>query len=234
MRPNPQDSLGFPTLHQLRAALRIGRVLNAPVGTLMAVCREAHARTPSNGVFSSGEPERGQTILADAGLLRLDGDLVLPEEGLGTLLAMPEDEARRCLIERTIDTGPPLWLSAATRDGVLASEFVPSAVAQSLEELIPDLDRREEFLLAMGDRFADEDNRRVGELAEVCVVDRARQELEGACLTDPRRTSPRSFRAKRGMTSRRSERRAGRETATRQPTASTPCPCSAARHASAG
>jgi len=180
----PQDVLGFPTLHQLRAALRIGRVLNAPAGTLLAACREAHARTPSNGVFSSGDFERGQTILADAGLLRLAGDLVLPEEALGALLALPEDEACRCLIERIIEASPPLWLSAATCDGVLAGEFVPSAVAQSLEELIPDLDRREAFLLTMGDRFTDDDNRQVGELAEVCVVDRARHELEAAGRDD--------------------------------------------------
>jgi hypothetical protein len=51
-------------------------------------------------------------------------------------------------------------------------------VADKLSELIPDADRREEILRALGRRFDDAYRRLVGAIGEKVVVARAREELE--------------------------------------------------------
>jgi hypothetical protein len=181
----PRDPLvhsagDLPSHHLLRAALLAGRALNAGHGTRLSQLPTSWVRTPSDGVFSPDDLAGGCSLLAEARLLSLSDQIAAPAVDLKALLAQAEEEACRELLYRLINERQPLWVVSATADGQVAKEMIPDSATAALEQSWPDPDEREQFLLAMGRRFADAAAKRTGELAEVYVTEACRLELTHA------------------------------------------------------
>ncbi len=174
----------LPSLHLLRAALLAARALTSSDGTPLSVLPVSWARTPSDGVVSPGELAAGFELLREAGLIVILARRALPTVDLAALLAVSEDEACRALVGRLIAIRRPVWINAVIAGGIVATELLPDQAAAALSQLFPDLRDREQFLLAMGRRFEDEDAKRIGDLAEVAVTEACRHELRAAGRDD--------------------------------------------------
>jgi hypothetical protein len=174
----------LPSLHLLRAALLAGRALTASDGTPLSALPVSWARTPSEGVVSPGELAAGFELLREVGLIVILARRVLPTVDLTALLAVSEDEACRALAGRLIAIRRPVWINAVTAGGIVATEMLPDQAAAALGQLFPDPTDREQFLLAIGRRFEDDDAKRIGDLAEVAVTEACRRELRTAGRDD--------------------------------------------------
>jgi hypothetical protein len=174
----------LPSRHLLRAALLSGRALTAAEGTPLVQLPLTWARTPSDGIFSPDDLASGFRLLCEARLVAIVDRVVLSTVQLTTLLAESEDDAYRVLMERLIDARRPLWVSAAMAGGVVAPELLPDDVAAALMEVLPDPAEREQFLLAVSQRFEDVDAKRIGEIAEVETAEACRRELRAAGRDD--------------------------------------------------
>jgi Protein NO VEIN, C-terminal len=175
---------GFPTAHQLSAALRAGDVTLRHAGRPTGELRPAFLRTPTEAVFSSHDLELGADLLNEAGLVDYSNEVVSPSAMLGALLGMEADEACELLLDRLLEARRPLWITAAVTESGVSLNLVPEEAAERLGEMFPDSNRREAFLLALGQRFSADERKRVGELAEEHVVAIAKSELSSAGRDD--------------------------------------------------
>jgi hypothetical protein len=142
---------------------------------------EAHAaygRAPTDGLFDSRDLRVGEAALMAAGFLVLEEESLAIANGLSDAVGMPDDDLAVVILERLLIGQRPLWVSAALIRNRVESEMIPDAVGIALGAALPDPKRREEFLLALGRRFDETERRRVGELAEACVVRACRSELQ--------------------------------------------------------
>jgi hypothetical protein len=166
-----------PTRHQLFAALRAGAAIGG--GADFASTNESYLRLPTEGLYDRETLMRGAALLRELGLLVEEDALLVPDERLGTLLQLDQDEAARLLLALVMDRSAPLWLRmAAGADRPVAGEFLPHDVEETLASLIPDVEAREALLLALASKFdADNDEKRserglAGEkfIAAACVA----------------------------------------------------------------
>lgn len=177
-------AISFPTPHQLRAALRAGDVVLRHAGQPYEALTPAFIRTPSEAVFSLFDLQVGTRLLEEAAFVTLLLGIITPDPSLRALLQMSLEEGCEFLADRVLGARHPLWVSAATSGSGIAPEFIPDDALRGLEELFPNLDRRESFLISLGRRFTADDRKRVGDLAEGCVVEASQQELAAAGRED--------------------------------------------------
>ncbi len=114
--------------------------------------------------------KRGERLLIQAGLLREENGMLIPTLELTTLAAVEEEVAHETLLGHCIVIAPPEWLAGEPMT-------VPAQAAVVLEELLPDPERREAFLIALGRRFDPRILEELGALGEEHVVAVAIQEL---------------------------------------------------------
>jgi hypothetical protein len=177
-RESDGESLtGFPTAHQLRAALFAGDVVARHAGRPTSDLEPAFLRTPSEAVFSADVMGLGAGLLAEAQFVSFANGVVTPALTLGQILALPIDEGCELLLDRLLEARRPLWVTAAANQSGVSEDFIPEAAATGLAEIFQDPVRREAFLLSLGQRFSAEERKRVGDLAEEHVVIWARKEL---------------------------------------------------------
>src|SRR5947209_4805544 len=169
-RDHPYDRY-LPGLHPLKAAIVVGRLLDAD-GTPVEQVRTAYGVVPTGGLFDFRDLVHGERILRDVGLVKeRDGCLYRSGDGLVTLIHLDSEEATTALLGLCLSRDAPLWLSAAVGSGELEEYLVPDSDHALLEELIPDPEQREAFLLAHGETFDPEQRSALGERGELCVVD---------------------------------------------------------------
>lgn len=174
----------FPSLHRLRAAVRAGRGLTIPTGTLEAEAHASYAYAPTEGLFSAEELLRGEELLIEAGLISREDARLVPAEALAFVVQQAESEACEAIAVYLLDHSQPLWITAATAGGILSSELLPDEVLLGLQRLLPDPRQRELFLLGLGQRVDEKDAKLVGDLAERCVVEACRAELDAIGRSD--------------------------------------------------
>lgn len=170
-------STSLPSAHQLRSAIRAGAVIPA-AGTPHETLQESYRILPSGGIFRIDDLVVGEGLLHTAGLIRTVEGVTVPEAGLRELVALPEKEACQLLLLAIIERTRPLWLSAATSNGSLESDFIPDSAERTLGEVLTS-EERETLLLQLGRKFSDQDTGVTGAIAEEFLVAEFEAELKG-------------------------------------------------------
>ncbi len=167
MAPTP---LRIPTAYQLHAAVLAARVLDADGSTKDALL-QSYANVATGGLYRSDDLRLGATLLERAGLV-LCGDVgrYFPSSELLALRNLPDDVVADLLLQEVLTVEPPLWLFAAVVDEEVRWENVPDAELVVLGQTVPDPDRREAMLLAIGRKFDQERLTVIGDAGEDFVV----------------------------------------------------------------
>lgn len=165
---------GLPSLHIARAALHTAAIVDAG-GSPTADARESYWHHATGGSFPPPDLRRGERLLVDCALLIEHAGSLMSTRALDELLAGSVDEALAVLCQRALAiTRRPRTLPAGELDDSLRDDETTAAIAA----LVPDPQRREELLLALGQRFDDTHRRLIGEIGEDLVVAAARAELQ--------------------------------------------------------
>jgi hypothetical protein len=155
---------GLPSEHVLEAAVHVATLLDYPSSATVDA-RESYWRKALGGSFGPSDLRLGERLLVDIGLvIEVDEHLSASAE-LRALLEGSFDGMACVVAGRVLELTPP----AVEGD----------SLEESLSKLVPDAERREELLAALGRRFDDSRRRAVGAVGEQLVVDTAREELRG-------------------------------------------------------
>lgn len=174
--PNQLWHQGYiPTRHQLRAALRVSELLKGP-GVKIADLRRAYPHTPSDGVFSEYDLMVGEEVLIAAGLARVEGECIELIEDLGEVGHETPEVCEILLSLYLVKLRPP-WLAAATRSIEMTALMMPEGALWALGTTVQDAQRREDFLLAVEEKFEREGDRALGEEGEQFVLKACRNQL---------------------------------------------------------
>ena len=160
----------FPSLHQLRAAVLVARLIPASGRIGAETARAAYVHQPTDGIFTVDDLIAGERILLAARLIHRDGDAL---ELIRPLDHLEVEE----LLAAYLASQRPLWLEAAAAEGELAAELIPPEAGRTLEGALPDPEAREALLIALARRFSDEEAKRIGDVAELAVVAELRTQL---------------------------------------------------------
>lgn len=160
---------GVPPVYLVRAAYEAACHIDA-VGNAADAAHHAYTRHASGGIYPPEEMRRGEALLLDVGLLREEDGWLYPTPELQLLATVGEEIAYEALIGRCLSRSPPEWLG-------IEPISVPDVAAEALSQLLPDPEKREAFLIALGQRVAPDRLAALGEIGEKCVVERATTEL---------------------------------------------------------
>ena len=175
--PHEPNGDGLPPLHLLRSALMAASVCDAR-GVEATTIHRSYVRLPTDGLYHADDLERGELLLLQCGLLISKHRVLYPTDRLRALVNLPKDEAAQMLLAVVVEIAPPIWIHTAVRGDVVWPEFISEDDERILAQVIPDLDRREAFLLALGNRFPRSLLQCEGELGECMVVQQSRRDLE--------------------------------------------------------
>lgn len=157
---------GVPSRHVLVAALHVASMLDAR-GSQVEDADESYWHSATGGAFPPPDLRLGERLLVDVGLVdQLAGRLV-PSERLLALLAGGIEDALATLLSDSLLVSAPPSIGQSETD-----------LEKALASVIPDAERREQLLLALGRRFDDSHRRQVGAVGEQVVVNRLRVELD--------------------------------------------------------
>jgi hypothetical protein len=170
-----QTRTTLPTAHQLRSALRCGRLIDT-AGVTVDLLRRSYRLVPYGGLYRSEDLIEAETLLIKAGLVFADGDLLIPMKGLNEIAQASDADGCEALLAALLHEEIPLWLLAATSGGVLADELIPDEEGHKLSSVLGP-ERREALLLEIGRRFSDEAQAVTGAVAERFVVACCKAEL---------------------------------------------------------
>ena len=82
--PRRQTRTTLPTVHQLRSALRCGRLIDT-TGVTVELLRRSYRHVPYGGLYRSEDLIEAETLLIKAGLIIADGALLIPMKGLNEI-----------------------------------------------------------------------------------------------------------------------------------------------------
>jgi hypothetical protein len=161
----------------LRAAYWVTRTLGRN-GRQAQDARDSWFKLPLTGEVELDELREAERGLAAAALLRLEGDLLVPERKLFEICDLGPPAPVELLLGALLEFSPPLWMRAAAGDGTgLASEFVPDEVESALETVIQDPARRQAFLLARARTVDARERAELGQLGEEALVQACQAQL---------------------------------------------------------
>lgn len=172
----------LPTAHQLRSALRCGRLIDEG-GSQVEVTRASYRLVPYGGLYRSDDLLVGEDVLIAAGLVREDDGVLFPADGLREIAHVSDADGCEGVLAALLNRRAPLWLLAATADGVLEEELIPDDERTKLREVL-DPQAREALLLSLGRRFSQEERALTGAIAERFLVARCRAELRAHGASD--------------------------------------------------
>jgi Domain of unknown function (DUF3883) len=155
---------GLPTAYAVRAAIHVAATLDQR-GSRLVDAHESYWLKATGGMFAPPDLARGQRLLVDCGLL---------EEREGTLYPQPELQQ---ILEGALDEAIAAIYGHAVVQQETTAAWSSEEASAELLALIPDANRREELLLALGRRFDDAHRRLVGAVGEEVVVAALRAEL---------------------------------------------------------
>jgi hypothetical protein len=164
--PSWAGSDRLPTSHAIRAAIHVASIID-PDGSYTADTEESYWHRATGGIFGPPDLRLGERLL-------LDCHLIVERE----LTFYPLRELQRILDGSFEDAVAMIYARAAELAYQSAPGLEMQGVEGGLSELIADPARREELLVALGQRFDDTLRRLVGAIGEEVVVVTARGELE--------------------------------------------------------
>jgi hypothetical protein len=168
----------LPTPHQLRSALRTGRLIDQS-GSNAEDLRSAYRLVPYGGLYRSDDLIVGEAVLIAAGVLSESDGVLVPLEGLGEIVAASDVDGCEALLVALLEHQTPLWLGAATGGGALEEDLIPDQARATLREAL-DPETREGLLLRLGLSYSEAEQARIGGIAETFVVTCCRRELRDA------------------------------------------------------
>lgn len=182
MRDGSSPLLTLPTAHRLRAAAVVCAI--APMTpTPVVQLRAAYPRQPSEGLFTVNDLRAAESDLIGLGLLELDGGLIVGAPSLELATSAPQGDLT-ALVALILNAIRPVWLQGVEQDGEFAPEAIPDDALNVLRSAIPDPDEREALLLSLARRYSAEQAKRIGDQAEIAVVEALRAELTAAGRPD--------------------------------------------------
>lgn len=155
-------TFAWPSLHVVRAALHAAEVIDE-FGSILVDADESHWNRATGGVYPPQDLARGRELLLQSGLVVERQGKLYRTAQLDDILVVPAADAVSAVLTH-VGSIAPLRLDE---------------LDEQLSSLVPDPRRREELLLALGNRFDDSRNQAVGALGERAVLDAARAELVG-------------------------------------------------------
>lgn len=161
---------GLPPAHLIRAALRTASLIDA-YGSPINSAQASYALYPSDALYPPQDLQLGERLLIDCELLVEKDRHLYPTSQLSELVSLADDEAAVVVLERALGSAPLEALALAS-ETELAAEVVTLA-----EQVILDVDRREELLLALGRKFDESERAALGLRGEEFVVKVARDGL---------------------------------------------------------
>ncbi len=159
---------GTPPPHIIHAALHVADQIDRQ-GSPVPAARHGYRHYPSGGVFPPDDLRRGERLLVESGLVREEAGVLYPTQELSSLVATPQHEATELLLARALKITLPAWLEQSVSP--------PPDVMSVIEELVPDPDKREAFLLLIRGRYDSSATAALGAKGEEEVAARAREEL---------------------------------------------------------
>jgi hypothetical protein len=172
----------LPTAHQLRSALRSGRLIDQ-TGSAVEVTRASYRLVPYGGLYRSEDLLIGEDVLIAAGLIRENDGVLFPADGLREIAHASDADGCEALLAALLTRRVPLWLLAATASGVLEDELIPDEERTKLHEVLAP-QAREALLLALGRRYSQEDRAATGAIVEEFVVTHCRAQLRSRGASD--------------------------------------------------
>lgn len=166
-----------PTSYELEAALHVAAVLPA-MGASSAQARASYELIPSGGLYRLEDFLSAEAMLRRCRFLEARGDYLTPRDELLQLVSLPSHEAREVLLLAIVERDPPVWaLALGNSEGGLAVETIPDDDLLTMESIVTDAVRREEFLLALGRRVDAEEIAAIGAAGEEFVLQECRAAL---------------------------------------------------------
>jgi hypothetical protein len=166
-----------PSIFELEAALHVAAVLPA-VGASGAQARASYELIPSGGLYRLEDFLSAEAMLRRCKFLEACGDYLTPHDELLQLVSLPSHEAREVLLLAIVERDPPVWaLALGNSEGGLAVETIPDDDLHTMESIVTDEARREEFLLALGRRVDSEEIASIGAAGEEFVLQESRVAL---------------------------------------------------------
>jgi hypothetical protein len=160
---------GVQPPHILRAALHVAALIDS-YGSSVLAAQHNYGHYPSGGIYPPEDLRLGEELLIRCGLLRNESGILYPTQELVALLASPEPDAIELLLGRTLSSVQPI---SSNQD-----EASVEGVMRTIEEILPDPDRREAFLLAAGRRYSASAQVALGNQGEEAVANMARSDLQ--------------------------------------------------------
>jgi Domain of unknown function (DUF3883) len=161
--------MGFPTPHELKAALWVVRML-PETGLSVEEARASYAIAPSGGLYRTDDLAAAEARLSDCGLLDRVGNRLSPSAGILQLRDLPEPEAVELLLIAMSERDPPLWLGSMGAGSELKVEIIPDRDLTTFERVISDPNRREAILIALGRKVDPDKATDQGSIGEAHVV----------------------------------------------------------------
>lgn len=158
-------------------------VLDQPLSPSRQV-QVAFSEFPTGGIYSETDLVIGHRLLEDAGFVTMSGDVIEVSEHIGTLTHLEELDALEMLLAALFSRRPPAWLRIATASGEVANEMIPETSQRVLNSVIQIPERREAFLLAMGQRWANDEAHCIGDLGEQHVESELKAQLQASEYPD--------------------------------------------------
>lgn len=174
----PATERRLPTLHVLQSAYRVSRLLSVSPEPIERV-RESYQRVPSDGLFDGDALYRGEEVLTRAGLTREDGRQISAVPELAQLRDLEERDACRVLLSLLLEAERPLWLRVAIGRTGVQEAYVPEDVLRRLQEVFPDSEDREAFLMGFG-RVDPDAKAELGLAGEEFIVGECREQRRKA------------------------------------------------------
>lgn len=159
---------GVPPSHIMHAAIHVAEIIDS-YGSPVPAMRHGYRHYPSGGVFPPEDLRLGEQLLVDCGLVREQGGMLYPTPELSSLASAPQSEVVTLLLARATSTAAPTWFEQG--------ESPPVEFLKVVEEMVPDPDRREAFLLSIGGPYDPTLHAALGVRGEEKVVAAAREEL---------------------------------------------------------
>jgi hypothetical protein len=139
-----------------------------PGGSEVAALRRSYVQHPSGAYYPERDLIRGEELLLAIGWLRQIGTRIVADQHLMRIAGEQDEDAITAIFGATL----------------AATGLEPAQLESTLDELVPDAERREELLLALGAIHDDTRRKLVGLIGETIVVEGLKAELEGLGYPD--------------------------------------------------